>query len=85
MGVDGLSDEDHEELWQRITEGDGHSEPVTYWDRYDIDAMMGTECREGFLPPEGKSSGGFLLTGIVSVTTDDAIEEARASYSASEY
>jgi hypothetical protein len=83
--AEGLSDEDHEELWELINEGDRQSEPVTYWDRYDIDTMMQVECREGFLPSEGSTSGGFVLTGIVSVTTNDAIEEARESYSASEF
>ena len=27
--AEGLSDEDHDELWERITEGDRQSEPVT--------------------------------------------------------
>jgi hypothetical protein len=83
--VEGLSDEDHEELWERITEGDRQSEPITYWDRYDIDAMMQTECREGFLPPDATTRGGFILTGIKSITTEDAIEEAQEAYAASEF
>jgi len=81
--VEGLSDEDHDDLWERITEGDGQSESVTFWDRWDVDQMLATECREGFLPTEG--SGGFALKGIVSVTTEDAIEEARESYQTGEF
>ena len=81
--IEGLSDEDHDDLWERIMQGDGQSEPVTYWDKWDIDRMLSTTCREGFLPTE--RSGGFALTGVVSVTTADAIEEARESYQAREF
>ena len=81
--IEGLSDEEHDDLWERITEGDGQSDPVTYWDRWDIDRMLTNSCLEGFLPTE--VSGGFALSGIVSVTTEDAIEEARESYQASEF
>jgi hypothetical protein len=81
--VERLSDEDHDDLWERITVGDGQSESVTYWDKSDVDRMLANSCREGFLPTE--DSGGFALTGIVSVTTEDAIEEARESYQASEF
>ncbi|MFN0017950.1 MAG: hypothetical protein ACKVP0_06795 [Pirellulaceae bacterium] len=82
--IDGLTDEDHDDLWDRIVQGDGQSEPVSYWDKSDIDRMLETTCREGFLPNRS-SCGGFPMTGIVSVTTDDAIEEARESYQASEF
>ena len=81
--IEGLSDEDHDDLWERINQGDGQSDPVTYWDKADIDRMLATTCREGFLPT--KANGGFALTGVVSVTTEDAIEEARESYKASEF
>lgn len=81
--IEGLSDEDHDDLWQRIVEGDGYSEPVTYWDKSDVDRMLENSCREGLLPAEG--NGGFALSGIVSVTTEDAIEEARESYQGNEF
>lgn len=81
--IEGLSDEEHDDLWERINQGDGQSDPVSYWDKCDIDRMLANSCREGFLPTEG--GGGFALTGIVSVTTEDAIEEARESYQASEF
>ena len=81
--VEGLSDDEHDDLWVRITEGDGQSDPVSYWDRWDIDRMLANACREGFLPTD--ESGGFALTGIMSVTTSDAIEEARESYQSSEF
>lgn len=81
--VDGLSDEEHDDLSERITEGDGQSDPVSYWDKSDIDRMLANPCREGCLP-NGRN-GGFALTGIVSVTTEDAIEEAREAYQASEF
>lgn len=80
---EGLSDEDHDDLWDRFNQGDGQSEPVSYWNRWDIDRMLANACREGFLPTE--RSGGFALTGIVSVTTEEAIEEAREAYQASEF
>ena len=81
--IEGLSDEEHDDLWERIMQGDGQSDPVTYWDKADIDRMLANICREGFLPTE--NSGGFTLTGIVSVTTGDAIEEARDAYQANEF
>jgi hypothetical protein len=81
--VEGLSDEDHDDLRDRIMQGDGQSELVTYWDKADIDRMLTHPCQEGFLPSKG--NGGFALTGIVAVTTEDAIEEARESYQASEF
>ena len=81
--VERLSDEENEDLWERITVGDGQSESVTYWDKADIDRMLASVCREGFLPTG--CSGGFALKGIVSVTTGDSIEEARESYQASEF
>lgn len=81
--VEGLSEEDHDDLWHRINEGDLQSEPVSYWDRNDIERMLATTCRAGFLPTE--RSGGFALTGVVSITTEDAIEEAQESYQASEF
>ena len=81
--IEGLSDEDHDDLWERIMQGDGQSEPVSYWDRWDIDRMLANACREGFLPTE--ATGGFALIGVVSVTTADAIEETRESYQASEF
>ena len=81
--VDGLSDEDHEDLWERIMLGDCQSEPVTYWDKSDIDRMLTNHCREGFLPDDG--NGGFALTGVASVMAEDAIEEARESYQTSEF
>lgn len=81
--IEGLSDEEHDDLWERINQGDGQSDPVSYWDKSDIDRMLANSCREGFLPKG--DSGGFALTGIVAVTTEDAIEEARESYQASEF
>jgi hypothetical protein len=81
--VEGLSDEDHDDLWERINEGDRQSDPVSYWEKFDIDRMLANQCREGFLPL--KVNGGFSLTRIHSVTTEDAIEEARESYHASEF
>jgi hypothetical protein len=81
--AEGLSDEEHDDLWERINEGDGQFDPVSYWDRFDIDRILANPCREGLLPNDG--NGGFALTGIVSVTTEDAIEEARESYQASEF
>lgn len=76
-------DEDGHDLWERIIQGDCQSELVSYWDRTDIDRMLVNDCREGCLPKG--SSGGFALTGIASVTTKDALEEARESYQASEF
>jgi hypothetical protein len=78
-----LSDDEQEELSDAIREGDIQSESVTYWGVHDIDRMLECPCREGYLP-EGMA-GGFHLTGIHSVTTDDAIEEAQEGYACAEF
>ena len=81
--IEGLSDDEHDDLSERIMQGDCQSDPVTYWDNSDIDRMLENQCREGFLPNE--SCGGFALKGVVLVTAGDAIEEAKESYHASEF
>lgn len=81
--IEGLSDEDHDDLWDRIMQGDGQTDLLSYWDKWDIDGILANSCREGFLPTG--NSGGFALMGIVSVTTENAIEEAREAYQASEF
>jgi len=83
--IEGLSDEQRDELAERIGEGDRQSDPITYWDKWDVDSMMRSNCREGWLPAVSSHAGGFALSGIVSVTTEDALEEARESYQASEF
>jgi hypothetical protein len=60
----------------KILDGDAQCDLVSYWSKADIDRMLECEIDEGCLPPEGKN-GGFRLTGIVSVTPEDAFEEAR--------
>lgn len=73
--TDGLDEYESDELNGEILLGEAVTELVTYWDRHDIDSMLETKCEEGWLPPEGKN-GGFALTGIESVTSEGAIEEA---------
>ena len=77
-----LIDDDYrrDEINGRIQKGDAQCELVSYWGKADIERMLQTEIEEGLLPPEGKH-GGYRLAGIVSVTTEEAIEEAtEASY-----
>lgn len=73
-----LQDDEYrrDEINGKVLDGDAKCELVSYWSKADIDRMLETEIAEGWLPPEGKH-GGYRLTGIVSVTADDAIEEAR--------
>jgi hypothetical protein len=82
--IDGLIDEEHDELSDQIIRGDGQSEPVTYWDKHEVDSMLETACQEGCLPSPGRN-GGFVLGDIVSVTTEDALAEAAEAYSACEF
>ena len=42
-----------------------------------LTALLKTEIKEGFFPPEGQGGGGYRITGLVSVTVEDAIEEIR--------
>jgi len=79
------SDEDRDELWDRIHQGDCQSELITYWDRADIDRFLETRCEVGCLPPMGTDHGGFRLDGITAVTTQDAIEEVQEAHSQSEF
>jgi len=82
--ADKVRDDDYrrEDINSRILEGDCQSEQVTYWSAHDIDRMLETEIMEGCLPPEGKN-GGYRLRGIVAVTYEDAVEEAREAHHAS--
>lgn len=75
---DELQDDEYrrDEINGKVLDGDAQCDVVSYWSKADIDRMLDTEIAEGWLPPEGKH-GGYRLTGIVSVTPDDAIEEAR--------
>lgn len=77
-----LAEEERDELDESIREGDAQCERVSYWDVHDIDRMVANTCREGCLPAVGH--GGYNVDGIVSVTTDDAIEEAEEAHCQSE-
>ena len=81
---DELQDDEYrrDEINNKILEGDAQCEQVSYWGKGDIDRMLQTEIKEGFLPPEGKH-GGYRLNGIESVSYDDAIEEAREAHNGS--
>ena len=82
--TDELQDDEYQrdEINGRILDGDAQCEPVSYWSKAAIERMLETKIEEGFLPPEGQN-GGFRLTGVESVSYDDAIEEAREAYNGS--
>jgi len=82
--TDDVQDDDYRlsEIDESIRQGDCQCEQVTYWGVHDIDRMLETEIREGCLPPDGKN-GGYRLQGIVAVTYEDAVEEAREAHHAS--
>ena len=70
-------DEDkRDELNQLILEGDGQTEPVTYWHRKDIELLFerGRRCRPGWLPTS-EHGGGYRLRGLRSVTWEAVMEE----------
>ena len=77
--IDELDDHRLSEIDDKIWEGDCQSEQVTYWGAHDIDRMLETEIKEGCLPPKGKH-GGYCLRGIIAMTYEDAIEEAREAH-----
>jgi hypothetical protein len=68
--VPGLSDEDHEELWERINEGALANEQYSYFAVDEIDRILQNTCREGWTPANGKSGGYAIDTGMVR--TEDA-------------
>jgi antirestriction protein ArdC len=79
-GKDGYDAEDEnaaEKIDDAIREGDIGTEEWSYMHCSDVDRTLETEIKEGFLPPEGKAGGGYPITGLMSVTEDDAIEEIR--------
>jgi hypothetical protein len=72
-----LEDEDkRDELFQMILEGDGYTEPVTYWHVKDIEPMFtrGRRCHPGWLPKTDEG-GGYRLRDFRSVTWDGVMEE----------
>jgi hypothetical protein len=81
----GLTEEQEDELNQDIMEGDAQCEEVSYWGSHDVDRMLENKCWEGLLPANDNESGGFKLSGIRSVTTKTAIEEALEAYQRSEF
>ena len=72
-----------DEINGKVLNGDAQCELVSYWSKADIDRMLQTELEEGFLQLDGMN-GGYRLTGIESVTPDDAIEEAHEAHRSSE-
>lgn len=65
-----------DEIDDIIRTGDAATEEFSYQHVADIERNLSTSIRRGCFPPCGKH-GGYQITGIVSVTTDDAIEEIR--------
>jgi len=78
-----LTDTENEELREAIREGDIQAEDVSYFGAPEIDQILDTPFREGFLPKEGNA--GMQVSDLTSVIADDAIEEVREAYCQSEY
>jgi len=78
-----LTDTENEELWEAIQEGDRQTEDVSYFGVPEIDRILDTPFREGFLPREG--NGGMPVNELISVMADDAIEEVREAHCQSEF
>ena len=75
--LDDSDDELPDRIDEAVREGDTSTEEYSYMHVSDIDALLKTEIKEGFFPPEGQGGGGYRITGLVSVTVEDAIEEIR--------
>ncbi len=71
---DELTDAERDDVDMRIHQGEADCESSNYYNVSDVDRMIANACRPGFLPTV--KSGGYKLE-VVSVVTDDAIEEAR--------
>jgi hypothetical protein len=74
--VEGLDDEAQDRLNQDVLEGDAGSDEVSYYDCSFINRLLRNPCKEGFLP-DTDAGGGYVVDGIVSVTTETALEEIR--------
>lgn len=62
---------------EELRSADAGTEQFSYLHCSDVDRLLETVIKEGFLPPEGNAGGGYPITGLVSVTGDEAIEEIR--------
>ena len=76
-----LTDDEIEDLDERIREGDRDCETVSYWGVHDVDRMLAETCREGCLP---KSNAGGFKVEVTSVVTDNAVAEIEEAYCQSE-
>ncbi len=79
-GEDGYDAEDEnaaEKIDDAIRDGDRDTEEWSYMHCADVDRLLETVIKEGCFPPEGKAGSGYPITGLVSVTEEDAIEEIR--------
>jgi len=56
---------------------------VSYFGVAEIDRVLDTPFREGFLPQEG--NGAMQVSNLTSVLADEAIEEVREAHCQSEY
>jgi hypothetical protein len=68
-----------EEIEDALRDGDRGTEEWSYMHCSDVDRLLKTEIKEhgGWFPPDGRGGGGYKVTGLVSVTEEDAIEEIR--------
>lgn len=81
--IDDLTEKESESLFDAIREGDAQTESICYMDRYEVDSIMENTFQEGWLPEKG--NGGCVLSGVVSVTHDEALEEVREAYCQQEF
>jgi hypothetical protein len=63
-----------EEIDDYIREGDRYTEDWSYVHVADVERRLTTIIEPGFFPPAGKQAGAYPIQ-VVSVTTQDAIEE----------
>ena len=76
-----FTDDETEDLDERIREGDRDCETVSYWGVHDVDRMLAETCQEGCLP---KGNAGGFKVEVKSVVADDAIAEIEEVYCQSE-
>ena len=70
--LDDSDDELPDRIDEAVRKGNTSTEEYSYMHVSDIDALLKTEIKEGFFPTEGQGGGGYRITGLVSVTVEDA-------------
>lgn len=78
-----LSDEENQEVFERITQGSIDENQIEYFDVGLVDRHLKTVCRQGDTPPGNVAGGGYPIE-VDAVRTEDAYIELQERHCRSE-